>query len=461
MKQMNKALLGGLLSLTLITQGFAGIGSQMSSFFNAAGMNNNVTGSTAYKDQSASFYSAGSLYARNQVANIQIVQLDMPTLSAGCGGIDAFLGGFSFIGKDQIVGFVKKIMSSAAGYMFDLALVTTVPELKNVKDFIQNTANKINSLNVNSCQAAQDLVGGLWPKTVASQRKICEDLGSQGGSVFSDWAAARQGCGSKAGAKTSDAAFSQATKQQKKDLLKNKNLIWDNLQTYSGLNDDVNLEEFLMSITGTIIFDKNDKVKFLPAQITNKGFINSLLYGTDGSIQGKVYHCNDDDKCLAPTTIDLKIAKGDSFYAKVQAMVDQLRQSIANDTPLTSSEKSFIAASPMPIMKYIMVEEEAGMSSMGIENSTVVDVLAKSILVKFFESSIDKVRASLAAVGYSPDIAQKLSQRIDFASHQVQSLKDDNAKMLQEISILNQHYQFIEKNISAGMSSSLQDNSHF
>ncbi|VZZ91554.1 conjugal transfer protein TraH [Escherichia coli] len=42
--------------------------------------------------------------------------LTLPDINAGCGGIDAYLGSFSFINGEQLQRFVKQIMSNAAGY---------------------------------------------------------------------------------------------------------------------------------------------------------------------------------------------------------------------------------------------------------------------------------------------------------------------------------------------------------
>ena len=46
---------------------------------------------------------------------------------------------------------------------FDLALQTTVPEIKTAKDFLQKMASDINSMNLSSCQAAQGLSAGFSP----------------------------------------------------------------------------------------------------------------------------------------------------------------------------------------------------------------------------------------------------------------------------------------------------------
>jgi conjugative transfer pilus assembly protein TraH len=45
----------------------------------------------------------------------------MPSVKAGCGGIDIFTGGFSFINTDQIVAAMKAAANGAA-FVFDLAI---------------------------------------------------------------------------------------------------------------------------------------------------------------------------------------------------------------------------------------------------------------------------------------------------------------------------------------------------
>jgi conjugative transfer pilus assembly protein TraH len=70
-------------------------------------------------------------------------------------------------------------MSNAAGYFFDLALQTTVPEIKTAKDFLQKMASDINSMNLSSCQAAQGIVGGLFPRTQVAQQKVCQDIAGE------------------------------------------------------------------------------------------------------------------------------------------------------------------------------------------------------------------------------------------------------------------------------------------
>ncbi|WP_420480749.1 conjugal transfer protein TraH [Escherichia coli] len=39
----------------------------------------------------AGYAYGGSLYARTQVKNIQLISMTLPDINAGCGGIDAYL----------------------------------------------------------------------------------------------------------------------------------------------------------------------------------------------------------------------------------------------------------------------------------------------------------------------------------------------------------------------------------
>lgn len=40
-------------------------------------------------------------------------------------------------------------------------------------------ASDINSMNLSSCQAAQGIIGGLFPRTQVSQQKVCQDIAGE------------------------------------------------------------------------------------------------------------------------------------------------------------------------------------------------------------------------------------------------------------------------------------------
>ena len=116
---------------------FANIDHDLNSFYKELGYQSNVTEPLAFQDQSAGYYTGGSLFLRNQVKNYQLVSVELPSFSGGCSGIDVFLGGFSMISGANLMKMMKNIMSSAGAYAFDLALTRTIHKMTTVKDYIK------------------------------------------------------------------------------------------------------------------------------------------------------------------------------------------------------------------------------------------------------------------------------------------------------------------------------------
>lgn len=81
---------------------------KLKKYFERSGGNSNATKPSSYKNQSAGYYSGGSFYGRIPVEQVQPMSIQMPGFRMGCGGIDAWFGGFSHISSDQLVGGVTK-----------------------------------------------------------------------------------------------------------------------------------------------------------------------------------------------------------------------------------------------------------------------------------------------------------------------------------------------------------------
>src|SRR3546814_6986980 len=64
-----------------------------------------------------------------------------------------------------------------------------------MQEFAQK-AQLMYNLSINSCEMAQGLVGGIWPKGVLADKAICEAIGYSEG-IFTDYAAAQPGCGTR------------------------------------------------------------------------------------------------------------------------------------------------------------------------------------------------------------------------------------------------------------------------
>ncbi|MDF7630758.1 conjugal transfer protein TraH [Erwiniaceae bacterium L1_55_4] len=366
----------------------ADVQNDINKFFNdMGGGGGNYTQAAAWQGQSAGYLTGGNLFIRTPVRNIQLISVTLPDIKSGCGGIDAYLGSFSFINSDSIKIMGKQILSNAAGYAFDLGLETICPQCKAVKDYLQKLAADTNNMNISTCQAAQSIVGGLWPKTQAASAQICQDLGTKH-DVFSDWAASRQGCG--VGGETSS-VFDKATDDEKKRIPRNRNLTWD---TFTKLNqffsNDRALKEFIMSMVGTVIYDANGNPTFLQPRGGSESMFNTLLNGGTE----KIYRCNDNDTCLSPTIADLTLSEDEGMTGRVRDILNDIFDKSRSDTALTDTERALISSTRVRILRYTIDSASVGMDQSVV--SSLAEYIAADMVMSYINGLID-VAASGAA----------------------------------------------------------------
>lgn len=434
-----------------VSPALADVNSDLNQFFGKLGFESNTSMPHAWQGQAAGYASGGSMYMRTAVKQVQMVSMQLPSLNAGCGGIDAYLGSFSHITGDQLQRFVKQIMGNAAGYFFDLALQTTVPEMKQAKDFLQKLASDVNSMNMSSCQAAQGIVGGLMPRTAVSQQKICQDIAGEQ-NLFSDWAASRQGCtlGGQYGGVTD-----KASAKMKDQVLKNKNLMWESLSDNGLLRTDRALKEFAMSLTGTLIFDASGNIKPLVAMTTNEDIIKAMMNGGTA----KVYGCDTADLCLNPTIKSITISEANSLNGKVRTLLTSIQNKAISDTPLTADEKGFIGSTSVPVFKYLVDPQ-----SLGVANTLLyqlADYISYDILMQYLQELIQQARTMLAARNYPEPVIEQLQQSLQQASQNIAMLQSRVQVNQSALMVIDRQMSYMRQQLSSRLLERYQSNYRF
>lgn len=118
-----------------------------------------ISGPDYFHGQERGFYQGGSFSARWSNTNDYPITVEAPRIKAGCGGIDVFLGGMSFMNADYLVDKLQGILTGAAAVAFDLSLKTLCEQCANsVKNF-EAMADKLNSMQIDECAAANTMVG--------------------------------------------------------------------------------------------------------------------------------------------------------------------------------------------------------------------------------------------------------------------------------------------------------------
>ncbi len=449
-----------LLACLFSMRGYASVQTDLGDFFDGMGYASNVTQAKAWQGQSAGYITGGSMYMRTPVKSIQLASVELPSITAGCGGIDAYFGSFSVISGSEIQAFAKSIMSNAKGYMFDLALTTTVPEMASVKNYLQKYANDINDSNISSCQAAQGIVGGLWPRTQVSQQKVCQDIAGQD-NIFADWAASKKEC--TVGGQQ-DAVNNTASKAQKDQVIKNKNITWDTLKKnrlFSG-DDKDQLREFVMSLVGSRIFKSDSNGKQITINLTpmvdRDSIIAALMYG--GDKQAEVYDCIDEDLCLNVKPSKLKISSSSALVSRVLTLINSIQQKIiADNGSLTSEEKGFINTTSVPVLKYLTVSQSLGMDPIYLTQMS--DYIARDILLRYIGELIDQFNMAVASGNYTEPVAEELRANAVNAMDLLHKMKIESVSRQQELANLERNISYLQQQLSTVMLTNYQANYKF
>ena len=419
----------GLMVATLTNAyGNSGISKDLNTFFDNLGYDKNVTQPSSYQSQAAGYYSGGSIVLRNRVNNIQLMQLDLPDVRAGCGGIDLHTGGFSFVSGEALKKFFNKNNNCASGYMFSLALETVVPEIAKTMHDIQKIAQDINASNLNSCEMTENMIGGMMPKMAALQRHVCAGAGNGKPNVFSDWAQARQKCRSLEG---NDQGMNHASSDAnyKDQVILNKNLIWHSLDKITFLSSK-DLREFFMSLSGTIVFDASGKAKIYPPLAKDQNMLKALLEGGKANI----YQCDTADYCINPKIAELEISKTNALYYRINDSINQIATALITDQEKLSPKlQGFLALTKLPILKFITAHLMSGNAAMALSITNYSESIAKSLLMQYLHEALQVAEKSLSGTDYAPDVHKQLIEQIRQALIYVENIKVQSHHDIQEL----------------------------
>ncbi len=191
-----------------------------------------------------------------------------------------------------------------------MALQTWAPQIKQIRDNLQAIADKYLNQSINSCETAQAGVSALAGFAgVGSQKYICATMGTQN-NAFADWVAGQQECG--AGGQADTQLNKAKADPALKDMVrKSHNIVWSAIMKNSFLASDTDLAQFLMSISGTYIYDANGKPKYYSSLLAhNNNLIQSLLMG--GKANSYACDVKAADQCLGPTHKEITISQAKS-----------------------------------------------------------------------------------------------------------------------------------------------------
>jgi conjugative transfer pilus assembly protein TraH len=434
----------------------ASIDSSMESFFGGLGDNANYSQGGAYKTQTNTYYSGPSVYSRSKVVSINPVSIQAPRVRGGCNGIDMFAGSFSHINSDQFVKLMKQIGQNAQGLVFQLALDTISPTLGTQMKSILATIEKINAMNLNSCDIAAGAINGTanFLKEGKASKTFCQ-MSQTIGLKATDWAKGENNCG--AGGETNATNKNTNLPELQDSKPSDINFAWETLKT-SGISNE--LKEIFQSITGTIIKklptndNEGEKFEVKQAKATDSKFIDRLLNG--GKIP--VYKCVEFDKCLDVSNGEINLSNTKALQPKIKTMLDSITDKLQdNSATLTTPEQELVdKVSTIPIISMLKVRVlNGGKVTAKMENLSLSEIIAIELLYIYIDDVFTTIMQGTDSMKRGGTELEKFAENIAKVSKSVEEKRKIN---LQKLALTNQTIQQIheiEKVISKASNSSI------
>lgn len=455
----------GLISLS--QSAFAGgIASSMKDFWHGAGGISNFNGPTAYEAQSAGYYSMGSLYARTPVHNAKLASINMPSMKAGCGGIDMHNGSFSFINSGEINKTMKAIANNSTGFAMQLAMETFSPVIAEKVEELMTWMQRVNAMNINSCETAASLVGGMWPRHERASQNICSTLSNSSG-LASDYAQAKHNCFADKGGTHNQLKSNEAIKDLYNQLkVEDINLAWKALKDSGFISikdketEDTHLAELFMTLSGTIIIRSNGdtpQYEVISGRAAHNDILEVMMEG--GEI--KLHKCDTTDKCLnvAHEGGVHRISTDEAFKAKIEKIMFSIIHKIQIDEALSDDEKSFINnKAQIPIYKILNVYAAYSGADAIFELPIYSEAIATQLLFEYLNDILRQVEvASDALIIASDDHLQKFKDNIKNVKKAIAVREQKTHQTITTLMTLVERTQVIEGIIANRLGSALAD----
>ena len=370
----------------------------MQDIFNQMGTYGNTTSGGAYQGQTRNFYTGGTLFMRTPQKNYQLATASPPSWGAGCGGIDLFAGAFSFINAEQFTALLRNIGASAIGYSFKLALQNMCPSCDNILTSLQDAANKVNRLNVNSCQWGQGITEATVQGNTERLEQNATNLYGPMKGIFSDFSSAWSSTNSDRS--TAKSTLDQAkTDPSIKDKIPQGNVVWKALKKVP--LTDIQRSVFMSMIGTVVIEDGVARVVPPPTENLLPAYLGDA-HG-DGMPDLMVWDCTGQstDGCLSAqlaTPVALKTISPDEkgFRDMVRDRLMSIANNIESNSPNSNDDIAFVNSTLIPIYKAIAVQTAIGPDIAQTWIDKQADLIAVEYAAAFVNEAFRAIDAGLA-----------------------------------------------------------------
>lgn len=270
-----------------------------------------------WETQSRGVISGGGVRTRTPIVEEQLLNIQMPSADASCGGIDLFAGSFSYVNSDQLTQLGRHLISNAKNLAFKMGLEVVSPKIAGLMQEVENTVRDMNELSLNSCELAQ---GIMAPGARAIENRFGVDMGLTGqeGQVFDNFFDSFAGLGDATNVEESIRS-SGTTSDTYEQMV--GNIFWQAMQRndvgnwgWVGSSSSGEIMEAVQAFVGTVIVGQkssgSDERSVQP--ISGQADLLTIVQGGEDSAY---IQCNNYSQCDAPSS-DRIAVKGMEQYMR-------------------------------------------------------------------------------------------------------------------------------------------------
>ncbi|NRB10876.1 MAG: conjugal transfer protein TraH [Rickettsiaceae bacterium] len=312
----------------------AGVAKLMKTLSPKGSMINVTKNRIVHEKEAGHIFGGGASVSSPRIDDLHLLRAESPSCNWG-GDIcnqskDLYFGGLSFVKNAELGKFLKSLANAAQSYGTILAVKTVCPQCEDIMTWLQERVQDINSLNIEGCQLARHLAGGMQVVADSAGETLRKH------SLFSRGDRSDMNALQKKAAVDSDNSEAGLPAGAENVLGDNWNLAWKALSTRSNNKGDSEFKEFMMSLTGTIISRKQGG-QYIPdhkiSLLADKKNLERFMGIKEDGKGMDVYKCDDYSRCLNPKTSKITVKQDTTVKSKIKKLIASMVKKIAIDDP--------------------------------------------------------------------------------------------------------------------------------
>ena len=283
------------------------------------------------------------------------VTIQKPRIKAGCGGIDLFLGGVSFLDADYLVDKLESMISAAPAIAFQIALKTLSEQLATTLSEFTAVIDRLNQLQFDDCKATKAIVTTAIDSFKAGEMRTEALADYSNSSGLTDLYKSFKN--DTDGQTTSQAASTVGTSETNlvsgcpvilRQIFFTDGYILDHLVSAKGYSGD--FAKLMRGFLGDVMINLSgggiDYKYFGPCDNPPEHVLDLIL-------SNDLEYRNNAGTCVPLVNIVVNGNSYNSLNDWVHQMLFDIVQNIVNQTVLSAGQETFLNTIPAPIKKAI------------------------------------------------------------------------------------------------------------